>query len=165
MNMVLRFHNERKERLARIEASAARLKERSAAVDAMASAIDALTEQGPADPDTAPPLVKRKPWFRMLGMDAPAVRDIQECVAEFYGHSYTDLVSSRREQPLTFHRQVAMMITKQVTKKSLPEIGRLFGGRDHTTVLHGVRKAEAVYKDDIKLQSEVGEIRLRLEGL
>ena len=70
----------------------------------------------------------------------PRVADIRKVVAEIAGVEDNDLLSGRRTRAVVRPRQVAMYIAKTVTSRSLPEIGRRFGGRDHTTVLHAVRK-------------------------
>ena len=70
------------------------------------------------------------------------IEDIQRIVARQYNVSRADLLSSRRTANVVRPRQVAMYLAKTLTLRSLPEIGRRFGGRDHTTVLHAVRKIE-----------------------
>ncbi|MGY4449335.1 chromosomal replication initiation ATPase DnaA [Bradyrhizobium sp. i1.3.1] len=72
------------------------------------------------------------------------IEDIQRVVARQYNVSRSDLLSSRRTANVVRPRQVAMYLAKTLTLRSLPEIGRRFGGRDHTTVLHAVRKIEAL---------------------
>ena len=69
-----------------------------------------------------------------------SVENIQKTVAEFYGIKVADMYSKRRPANIARPRQIAMYLAKELTQKSLPEIGDLFGGRDHTTVLHAVRK-------------------------
>ena len=69
-----------------------------------------------------------------------SVENIQKTVAEFYGIKVADMYSKRRPANIARPRQIAMYLAKELTQKSLPEIGELFGGRDHTTVLHAVRK-------------------------
>lgn len=78
-------------------------------------------------------------------MRIPRLRDIQTLVSKAYRVSLTDLCSARRTAAVVEPRQVGMWLCKRLTQKSLPEIGRTFGGRDHTTVLHAVRKMEAEY--------------------
>lgn len=70
----------------------------------------------------------------------PKIRDIQSLVAAYYNLGVLDLVSDRRQGHLIKPRHAAMYLSKMLTGKSLPYIGRMFGGRDHTTVLYGVRK-------------------------
>lgn len=83
------------------------------------------------------------------------IEDIQRIVARHYNVSRADVLSSRRTQTVVRPRQVAMYLSKQMTLRSLPEIGRRFGGRDHTTVLHAVRKIDELVKTDRALSDEV----------
>ena len=83
------------------------------------------------------------------------IEDIQRVVARQYNVSRSDLLSSRRTANVVRPRQVAMYLAKTLTLRSLPEIGRRFGGRDHTTVLHAVRKIEALVAKDTALSEEV----------
>jgi hypothetical protein len=69
-----------------------------------------------------------------------SVENIQKTVADFYKIKVADMYSKKRPASIARPRQIAMYLAKDMTKKSLPEIGELFGGRDHTTVLHAVRK-------------------------
>ena len=69
-----------------------------------------------------------------------SVENIQKTVADFFRIKVADMYSKRRPANIARPRQIAMYLTKELTQKSLPEIGELFGGRDHTTVLHAVRK-------------------------
>ena len=72
------------------------------------------------------------------------IEDIQKLVASHYSVTRADILSSRRTATVVKPRQVAMYLSKALTLRSLPEIGRRFGGRDHTTVLHAVRKIEGL---------------------
>ena len=83
------------------------------------------------------------------------VEDIQRIVAKHYQVSRADVLSSRRTQNVVRPRQVAMYLAKTLTLRSLPEIGRRFGGRDHTTVLHAVRKIDELIKTDRTLNDEI----------
>lgn len=83
------------------------------------------------------------------------VEDIQRVVARHYNVPRTDLLSNRRTRVIVRPRQVAMYLAKTMTPRSLPEIGRRFGGRDHTTVLHAVRKIEEQVGGDAKLAQEM----------
>jgi hypothetical protein len=76
-----------------------------------------------------------------------SIRRIQKTVAAFYNVGLLDLRSHRRTMPVTFYRQIAMYLCKELTTNSLPAIGRQFGGRDHTTVLHAWRKVEPMRAD------------------
>ena len=83
------------------------------------------------------------------------IEDIQKLVATHYNVSRADILSSRRTANVVRPRQIAMYLSKVLTLRSLPEIGRRFGGRDHTTVLHAVRKIEGLTGTDRTLQDEV----------
>ena len=91
------------------------------------------------------------------------IEDIQRVVARQYNVSRSDLLSSRRTANVVRPRQVAMYLAKTLTLRSLPEIGRRFGGRDHTTVLHAVRKIEALVAKDISLSDEVEFLKRQLQ--
>lgn len=83
------------------------------------------------------------------------IEDILHVVSKHYGVSRVDLLSARRTKNVVRPRQIAMYIAKTLTLRSLPEIGRRFGGRDHTTVLHAVRKIEGLVRADQTLAAEV----------
>lgn len=89
------------------------------------------------------------------------IDDIQKLVASHYNISRADILSSRRTANVVRPRQIAMYLSKVLTLRSLPEIGRRFGGRDHTTVLHAVRKVEELASKDKSL-SEVIELLKRI---
>jgi chromosomal replication initiator protein len=91
------------------------------------------------------------------------IEDIQRVVARQYNVSRSDLLSSRRTANVVRPRQVAMYLAKTLTLRSLPEIGRRFGGRDHTTVLHAVRKIEALVARDTALSEEVESLKRQLQ--
>jgi len=79
-------------------------------------------------------------------IDGLKLRDIQEAVSAYSGVRMDEIISPRRQSEIVKSRQIAMLLCKTLTKRSYPEIGRNFGGRDHTTVLHAVRKQTAVEK-------------------
>ncbi len=83
------------------------------------------------------------------------IEDIQRIVAKHYNVSRQELVSNSRTRVIVKPRQIAMYLAKMLTPRSFPEIGRRFGGRDHTTVLHAVRKIEELISGDTKLGHEV----------
>ncbi|MFC3163241.1 chromosomal replication initiator protein DnaA [Ciceribacter thiooxidans] len=83
------------------------------------------------------------------------IEDIQRVVARHYNVSRQELVSNRRTRMIVKPRQIAMYLSKTLTPRSFPEIGRRFGGRDHTTVLHAVRKIEELIGADTKLSHEI----------
>ena len=83
------------------------------------------------------------------------IEDIQKVVARHYNVSKNDLLSARRTRTIVRPRQIAMYLAKTMTPRSFPEIGKRFGGRDHTTVLHAVRKIENMVTDDTTLAQEI----------
>ena len=91
------------------------------------------------------------------------IEDIQRVVARQYNVSRSDLLSSRRTANVVRPRQVAMYLAKTLTLRSLPEIGRRFGGRDHTTVLHAVRKIENLVGNDMALAEEIEILKRQLQ--
>ncbi len=91
------------------------------------------------------------------------IEDIQRIVARQYNVSRSDLLSSRRTANVVRPRQIAMYLAKTLTLRSLPEIGRRFGGRDHTTVLHAVRKIEGLIGTDNSLAAEIESLKCQLQ--
>ncbi len=92
------------------------------------------------------------------------VDQIQKVVAEHYGLKQADLLSERRARAVARPRQTAMWIAKQITTRSLPDIGRRFGGRDHTTVLHAVRRIESLKAEDPNLARDLDVLLRKLRG-
>ena len=91
------------------------------------------------------------------------IEEIQRIVARHYNVSRSDLLSSRRTANVVRPRQIAMYLAKTLTLRSLPEIGRRFGGRDHTTVLHAVRKIEGLIGVDNTLAAEIEVLKSQLQ--
>jgi chromosomal replication initiator protein len=91
------------------------------------------------------------------------IEDILRIVSRHFKVPRNDLLSSRRSRDVVRPRQIAMYLAKSLTSRSLPEIGRRFGGRDHTTVLHSVRKVEQMMKDDTELTQEIELLKRMLE--
>ena len=91
------------------------------------------------------------------------IEDIQKLVASRYNVSRSDILSERRTAAVVRPRQIAMYLSKVLTLRSLPEIGRRFGGRDHTTVLHAVRKIEKAIGEDHALSDEVELLKRMLQ--
>jgi chromosomal replication initiator protein len=89
---------------------------------------------------------------------------IQRTVADYYKIKVSDMYSKRRPTSIAAPRQVAMYLTKELTQKSLPEIGELFGGRDHTTVLHAVRKISDARAKDTELNHALHVLEQTLKG-
>ena len=93
-----------------------------------------------------------------------SVENIQKAVADFYSIKVADMYSKKRPANIARPRQIAMFMAKELTQKSLPEIGELFGGRDHTTVLHAVRKISAERSHDGQLNHEIHVIEQTLKS-
>ena len=92
------------------------------------------------------------------------IEEIQRRVAEHYNIRLLEMSSNRRARAVARPRQVAMFLAKQLTTRSLPEIGRKFGGRDHTTVLYAVRRIEGLRQQDAAIAEDVELLRRSLEG-
>jgi chromosomal replication initiator protein len=93
-----------------------------------------------------------------------SVENIQKSVADFYSIKVADMYSKKRPANIARPRQIAMFMAKELTQKSLPEIGELFGGRDHTTVLHAVRKIAEERSHDSQLNHEIHVIEQTLKA-
>jgi len=93
-----------------------------------------------------------------------SVENIQKAVADFYSIKVADMYSKKRPANIARPRQIAMFMAKELTQKSLPEIGELFGGRDHTTVLHAVRKIADERAHDSQLNHEIHVIEQTLKS-
>ncbi len=92
------------------------------------------------------------------------IDDIQKATAEHFALRQADLISERRNRSVARPRQAAMWLAKQLTTRSLPDIGRRFGGRDHTTVLHAVRRIEALRAEDPALARDLEALTRKLRG-
>ncbi|MFZ5522074.1 MAG: chromosomal replication initiator protein DnaA [Pseudomonadota bacterium] len=93
-----------------------------------------------------------------------SVENIQKTVADFYKIKVADMYSKKRPASIARPRQIAMYLAKELTKKSLPEIGELFGGRDHTTVLHAVRKIGGERGKNTELNQQLHVLEQTLKG-
>ena len=93
-----------------------------------------------------------------------SVENIQKTVADFYKIKVADMYSKKRPASIARPRQIAMFLAKELTQKSLPEIGELFGGRDHTTVLHAVRKIGAERQQNTELNQQLHVLEQTLKG-
>jgi len=92
------------------------------------------------------------------------IDDIQKAVAEHFNLRLSDMLSQRRSRNIARPRQVAMYLAKQLTERSLPEIGRKFSGRDHTTVMHAIKKIESLRCSDSALDEDITRLMRRLQG-
>jgi chromosomal replication initiator protein len=107
--------------------------------------------------------VSLKDLIRVTDNRRVKIEDIQRVVSKHFNVSKQDLLSSRRTRSIVWPRQIAMYLAKSLTLRSLPEIGRRFGGRDHTTVLHAVRKVEEQIGTDEALVQEIELLKRMLE--
>jgi chromosomal replication initiator protein len=93
-----------------------------------------------------------------------SIEEIQRKVAEHYNIRLADMIGPKRIRVVARPRQIAMYLAKQMTSRSLPEIGRRFGGRDHTTIMHGVKKIEELRSADHSLAEDIDLLRRLLEA-
>ena len=92
------------------------------------------------------------------------IPEIQRQVAEYFNIRLSELLSARRARAVARPRQIAMYLSKSLTTKSLPEIGRKFGGRDHTTVIHAVRRIDELREIDSALDKDIEHLQRTLES-
>jgi chromosomal replication initiator protein len=93
-----------------------------------------------------------------------SIEEIQKKVAEHFNVKISDMHSSRRLRTVARPRQIAMYLSKEMTTKSLPEIGRKFGGRDHTTVMHAVKKVVELLTEDPSLSEDIDLLKRMLQN-
>lgn len=120
-----------------------------------------------AKPDELPRPKKRN-WFRIIDdqpvkLRVPLVAQIIEIVGVRFNISPDQICSQRRMAEIVLPRQIAMYLSKEMTPRSLPDIGRRFGGKDHTTVLFAVRKIGRLIESDPVLAREVAELKKLIE--
>jgi hypothetical protein len=106
-------------------------------------------------------------WFVILAADSksrsyPSILDIQKAVARRYSIKVSDIISARRTANVVRPRQIGYYLCKELTPLSLPAIGRRFGHRDHTSILHGVKKMALLRKTDMALDAEIIDIAKEL---
>lgn len=92
------------------------------------------------------------------------ISKVQKIVSQFYGITTSDIISSSRQRSVSRPRQIAMYLAKNMTRESLPEIGRKFGGKNHATVIHSVKQIEKIIETDSKLMSEVKNLEERINN-
>ena len=92
------------------------------------------------------------------------IDDIQKTVADYYNLRLSEMLSQRRARTIARPRQVAMYLSKQLTSRSLPEIGRKFAGRDHTTVMHAVKTIEGLRQSDSGIEDDINRLTRSLVG-
>lgn len=176
MSLVMQFHNRSKAFHADIARKAAMLcpaQDRSYSIPNTPFGVKKVEPQRKAVP------VPRNPepdyWHQMWFFDlvfgkaistsaAPKVEDIIRAVCHEFGVSKIDLIGCRRNREIVRPRQVAMYLAKKVTGRSLPEIGRRMGGRDHTTALAAIRRIEELVKTDAALAAKVTNLVEKFNG-
>jgi chromosomal replication initiator protein len=92
-----------------------------------------------------------------------SIERIQELVSERFGLSLEELCGERRSQNIVYPRQIAMYLSRELTDASLPKIGRQFGGRDHTTVIHATTKIAGMIREDRSVYNLVQELTARVK--
>ncbi|WP_291869691.1 helix-turn-helix domain-containing protein [Bradyrhizobium sp.] len=133
-------------------------------------ALPAEVVVAPSPPQVAVATVDPEPkkiWFSVIGemdvtRDEPRIDDIRRAACRHFNITKVNFNSERRTKNVVYPRHVAMYLARQLTTRSLPEIGRQFGGRDHTTVLHGARKIEAGILADWKIAYDVAHVEAML---
>ena len=151
MSILETLHEEHKARLARINAAAARKKPAPIDTLSLIQEVEQLRD-------------KLQEFIENRNVTLTSCDRIQMAVAAHYGVSRRDLISDRRTQDIVRPRHVAMYLCKKLTLLSQPQIGRKFSGRDHTTVLHAVRKINAEMETDIHLRASVEMLTEKLGG-
>jgi hypothetical protein len=167
MSLIASLHQARKARLQRIAARAA---EHAAHARLSSLARGRAAGAKPAAPHGGDRDYERAWAFEILGLrdvgDLPPrklkVEDIQRATALHFGVDRSDIVSTRHARDVARPRQLAMYLARQLTAKSYPDIGRRFGGRDHSTVLRAVRQIEELLAHDGGLADAVSRIRAAL---
>jgi hypothetical protein len=144
--------------------------------DAAQEVILARAIEAPIIEDPKPPLVLIEEWRDKqmskyevkvkhdLDIGTVNVKRVQRAVAEEYCISIVDMFSHRRDHKVVLPRHVAFYLSKKLTLLSLPAIGRRFGGRDHTTVMHGVKKIERMMGADLVFAAKVEALKSKLEA-
>jgi Bacterial dnaA protein helix-turn-helix len=121
----------------------------------------------PCEPEpitVAPEIPNERDWLIIATPDRDfveyplLVHEVQRLVAKHFKIKRADLLSPRRTMDCTLPRQIAMYLAKKATLRSLPEIGRRFGGRDHTTVLHAIRKIERLRRSSAEFDAQIKEL-------
>ena len=93
-----------------------------------------------------------------------SIDNIQKTISDYYNVPLTDLLSKSRSRSIARPRQVAMSLAKELTEKSLPEIGKAFGGRDHTTVIHACKKVKELRDTDSRTNEDYKSLLRRLSA-
>jgi chromosomal replication initiator protein len=116
----------------------------------------------PINLETAEPIIRD--LIRNQENKRVKIEDIQRMICKHFGVSRSDILSPRRHRSIVWPRQIGMYLAKTMTQRSLPEIGRRFGNRDHTTVLHAIRKIEGELEGNARLRAELEDLKKLLNG-
>ena len=108
------------------------------------------------------PAPSKPDWFAISDLPEPKISEIRKAVCLHFDISRVNLDSQRRTREVVYPRHVAMYVARELTTKSLPEIGRQFGGRNHTTVLHGANKIEGQIRNNWLVAFDVAHIEAML---
>lgn len=161
----LLFHREHQQRLEKFAAAAAVHVEkiRCEKISAINAWIEKITAEREAERIAREERIaqKRALAAAMEYVEHP-ISKIQRAVAKAFDVSIVDMLSARRTVNVALPRQVAIYLAKTLTLKSLPEIGRRFGGRDHTTILHSVRKIESLIARDPAMAEMIAALKASL---
>lgn len=160
MSLVQELNRAHKERLARIEAAAF--------VAIRAPAVPKLSPKHEPELVAAPtpePAKQKsyKLWFHIVDNTMPLVSTVQEAVCQYYNIDRLDLIASGKAQPFAYRRQIGIYLTRLLTDRSLKDIGQRFGGRDHATVNHAIRKITADRAANPELNNQIEEIIRTIE--
>ncbi|MBS0948785.1 chromosomal replication initiator protein DnaA [Weissella minor] len=117
--------------------------------------------KAPITVETARAILETMSFKRQRAITVPI---IQDTVATYFDVTVSDLNGKKRNKEIVVPRQIAMYLARELTQDSLPQIGRTFGGKDHTTVMHSTEKIEKQIAEDEQLQRQVGEIREKLRN-
>lgn len=121
-------------------------------------------EAAVTEPEPIKIATEDRDWLIVTPRVPSTIKDIQRVVAGHYGFTRHDLISVHRAAPLAKARHVAMYIAKSITPWSLPQIGRHFGNRDHTTVISAVRKVGRLIEADEAFRAEVNGLKTQFEA-
>jgi len=156
-------HNRSKAFKAKIAEAAARIAD-DATVEQLVAEATPLPKEIPAHPTVSNEAMREacEMEFPSANQYGPRIDFIFRTVAKHFGVSYLDMRSARRTYNLVWPRQIAFYLARTLTLRSLPEIGRRMGGRDHTTVLHAVRKIEILLMSDPMLVRTIESLKAYL---
>lgn len=162
----IELHNARKARLARINRAVAHRAACAKAAQVVSKTTE-LEEYLSTITKPKPQQKRAKPtghWFSMVEDLQPeqdrkfSITEIKHVVCSHFGITQLELLSKRRAHKVMIPRQIAMHLSKKLTGRSLPEIGRMFGGMDHTTVLNAARVTEKRARDDWRVAFDIAHI-------